>query len=85
LTYGKYHYDEQTAFAEGWCLSERDDGFWEIQRLDECEARSSSLDGDGLPPFITDAEALAYVRRMAIAGSRLHAEAMRLNGRRWNT
>lgn len=75
------HYDEQTARAEGWVLSERDDGRWEIQRYDECTARSDSLLGDGLPPFEHDGEAMAYVIRMAGAGSRLHIEALSLDGK----
>lgn len=62
--------------AEGWLLSERDDGRMEIQRYDDCIARSDSLEGDGLPPFDTDGEAEAYVRRMAAAGSAMHTAAI---------
>ncbi len=77
------HYDEPTAMAEGWLLSQRADGLWEIQRYDDATSRSDSLRGDGLPPFTTDDDAEAYVREMAEAGSRMHAEALKINGTRW--
>lgn len=76
------HYDEQTAMSEGWLLSARDDGRYQIQRYDDCTARSDSLRGDGLPPFTSDDEAAAYVVDMAMAGSMLHVEALAMEGRR---
>jgi hypothetical protein len=61
--------------AEGWWLSERSDGFYEIQRFDE----------DPTERFSCDAEAAAHVRRCASAGSVLHIEALLRNGNRWQT
>ena len=63
-------YNDAKAREEGWVLSERDDGTWEIQKDD-----SSS-------PFRNDTAAYTYVAAMAKNGSDFHKEAMNLHGRR---
>jgi hypothetical protein len=63
-------YDDQRARKEGWVLSERDDGIYEIQRLD-CAMQ-----------FKLDCGALAYVRCKANAGSSMHKAAIALHGTR---
>lgn len=60
----------EAAEAEGWWLSTRDDGFYEIQRFDE----------DRLARFDNDTDALAWVKRQASGGSALHQLALRLDG-----
>jgi hypothetical protein len=59
--------------AEGWWLSERADGFYQIQKFDEDPAQRFSNDG----------EAHAHVRRCAAAGSILHIDALLRDGRHW--
>jgi hypothetical protein len=78
------HYDEPTAFAEGWLLSERDDGVYEIQKRDNGGDRYDLRCGL-LDPFKTDAEAIDHVAHWAAAGSKMHAEALALNGKRWTS
>lgn len=58
------------AQSEGWCLSERDDGFYELQRLDD-----SAI-------FDTDKAAVAYVTTRARQGSAVHQRALRLDGQK---
>ena len=75
-------YNDAQARHEGWVLSERDDGMYEIQRYDALpgwryDRRYQQLE----PPFKTDDEAESYVR--ACSHSPMHVEAARLNGTRW--
>lgn len=56
------------AHAEGWCLSERSDGFYEIQKRDETDH------------FANDQKALDYVRMRARNGGLVHQRALRLDG-----
>jgi hypothetical protein len=56
------------AAAEGWCLSERDDGMFEIQRDDEAET------------FAGDFSAYVFVRRLAEQGSYAHRLAIQWHG-----
>jgi hypothetical protein len=58
------------AVVEGWWLSTRDDGYYEIQRLDEDPAQR----------FESDEQAHKYVRAQAEAGSLIHLTALRLHG-----
>lgn len=58
------------AEAEGWWLSERDDGFLEIQRFDE----------DPEERFKDDRAAVDHVAARGKAGSYLHQLAMHLDG-----
>jgi hypothetical protein len=68
--------------AEGWWLSERDDGRYEIQRFNE----------DPVAHFASDNDAYQHVCRCAQAGGILHIEALARhgkpylsNGRLWKT
>lgn len=61
---------EKIARAEGWCLSERDDGLYQIQKLDDVGV------------FETDDAALDYVRMRARQGGFVHQRALRLDGTR---
>ena len=61
----EYH---QHAESEGWWLSERDDGYLEIQAHDESGR------------FMSDEAAREYVADRARAGSYLHQLAMHLDG-----
>lgn len=75
-------YNEKQAMREGWLLSSRDDGFYEIQKYDDMvhwryDHRFQQLE----PPFKTDDEALAYVK--SVQFSLMHAEAAALHGKRW--
>lgn len=73
------HYDDNMARHEGWVLSERDDGRWEIQRYDELPCwRYDRTFSQLEPPFKNDDEAEAYVRRQQF--SPMHSEAARLHG-----
>jgi hypothetical protein len=65
-------YDDKQARKEGWVLSERDDGFYEIQRYDSGPRRRFKL----------DCGALAYVRAKATAGRPMHKAALALHGTR---
>jgi len=58
------------AEAEGWCLSERDDGTWQIQK------------SDAVDRFMTDDEAVAYVTLRARQNGIVHQKALRLDGQR---
>lgn len=62
-------YHEQLAMYEGWLLSERSDGIWEIQKYDE-----DPLDLRG-----SDEAARSYVSARS-SGSKMHAEALALHG-----
>jgi hypothetical protein len=64
--------EHAAAEAEGWWLSERDDGFYEIQRFDEDPQRR----------FYSDWEAHHHVTQRANEGSRLHVRALALNGKK---
>ncbi len=66
-------YNNEQAQAEGWVLSQRDDGFYEIQRYDD----------DPGSTFPDDDEALTYVKNRAKDGSLMHAEAAALHGQPW--
>jgi hypothetical protein len=61
----------EQATREGWCLSERSDGYLEIQRCDD----------DGR--FATDQDAVDYVAAQARAGNYPHQLAMHLDGTRY--
>lgn len=58
---------DRIAQAEGWCLSERSDGYYEIQKC------------DGSARFDTDQKALEYVRERARKGGFVHQRALRLD------
>jgi len=75
------HYKDHQARYEGWVLSQRDDGLYEIQRYDDAVWRYDRNFSQLMPPFKTDEEAEDYVRRQQI--SPMHAEAIQLNGTRW--
>jgi hypothetical protein len=60
----------KAAEAEGWWLSQRSDGYLEIQRWDE----------DPAAHFKTDGEALSHVETKARAGSYMHQLALHLDG-----
>lgn len=64
----------ELSWQEGWTLSGRDDGCWEIQKLDEPD--------EGVREFTSDSEALAFVTEKALAGSALHMLALFLDGRK---
>jgi hypothetical protein len=61
------------AEAEGWWLSRRDDGYFEIQTFDEDERHR----------FSSDDTARAYVAERALNGSYLHQMAMHFDGTLW--
>ena len=75
------HYVDGVARHEGWVLSQRDDGLWEIQKYDDGRWRYDRNFSQLEPPFKPDEEAENYVRRQQF--SPMHAEAARLNGTRW--
>lgn len=60
------------AEKEGWWMSERSDGYWEIQKYDESDV------------FINDGEACQYVGARARAGSVMHQLALQLDGTKVN-
>jgi len=64
--------EANTTIGEGWVLSERADGFYEIQRLD----------GDPLSRFVSDIAAFAYVRARANEQSPPHMDAIAKHGSR---
>lgn len=68
IPYGWCETDRATAKAEGWWLSERADGFLEIQKLDEREQ------------FESDVAAQAFVR---VRGGTTHVRAWLLHATRW--
>lgn len=74
-------YREKTARHEGWILSLRDDGRYEIQRFDEGSWRYDPRYSQLQPPFRSDDEAQAFVARCALF-SPMHHEALKLNGQR---
>src|SRR5690348_6833501 len=43
VSYGWTAADADNAREDGWCLSERSDGFLEIQKLDECSRFESDV------------------------------------------
>lgn len=57
------------AAAEGWNMFSHDNGLFQLQRVDE----AGILQGD--------TEALAYVVKKALAGSKMHLLALYLDGR----
>lgn len=61
--------DDETAWREGWCISNASDGVLEIQRIDEPEDESA-------PKFNGDAAALIHVYSLALRGSALHRRAI---------
>lgn len=65
--------DHDRAISEGWVLSERDDGHWEIQRLDD----------DPELRFDTDADALDWVIKKKVQTSDpFYARAIALDGKK---
>lgn len=72
-------YREEAARHEGWVLSLRDDGRYEIQRFDEGRWRYDPRYSQLEPPFRSDDEAQAFVARRA-QFSPMHHEALKLNG-----
>lgn len=75
-------YDQHEATREGWLLSQRDDGFWEVQKYDNLKGwRYDRSFQQHMPPFETDDEALAYVQRQSF--SLMHAEAAALHDQPW--
>jgi len=71
IAYSEFTKEMHTlAASEGWCLSERSDGYLEIQRCDD----------DPQERFATDLEAVDHVSRKAREGSYPHQLAMHLDG-----
>jgi hypothetical protein len=62
---------EINARAHGWCLSERDDGYLEIQKNDEDDI------------FPNDHAALDYVRKLASKGDEAAQAALQLDGTKY--
>lgn len=60
------------AESEGWWMSQRDDGYWEIQKYDESNV------------FETDDMARGYVVARARTGSVMHQLALQLDGTKIN-
>jgi len=74
-------YDQEVANEEGWCLSVRDRKVFEIQYLLDFEAEG----GDPKMALGTDDyTVMTSVTARALQGSRPHALALYLNGRRVN-
>jgi hypothetical protein len=68
------YYSEAQAMNEGWLLSSRDDGFWQIQKYDD----------DDKSRFPDDDTARLNVEVWALVGAQpIHVEAVRLHGKRW--
>ena len=64
--------DEKQMYDEGWCVSNTNLGFYEIQRIDELEK------------FDSDAAAIAHIYWMAGTGSVLHKKAIEFTLREGN-
>jgi len=76
------HYNEQAAMKEGWLLSSRDDGYWEIQCYDDLPGMRYDRQFQQLmPAFESDADAVTYVKYQQF--SPMHAEAAMLHGKKW--
>ena len=69
-------FDNTQAFREGWGLFMCDDGLLRVQRLDDPQ----SVNLDGAPVFGSDDEAIIWVAKQGLAGSRYHARACALHG-----
>lgn len=64
--------EHQEAFSEGWCLSERSNGKYEIQRCDELEFWSNDI-----------GPVLHCVAKALYEGSHTHHLALCLHGTKW--
>jgi hypothetical protein len=68
--------DHRRAVREGWVLSERDDGFYEVQKYDE----------DPQERFANDDDAYEFVSSKARdEGSYMHQKALHLHDLPWRT
>lgn len=63
--------EEADMWREGWGLWALDDGLSEIQKFDE----------DPKQRFISDEDAIKFVRAKALTGSKMHLEAVALHHR----
>jgi hypothetical protein len=69
-------FDNTQAFREGWGLFMCDDGLLRVQRLDD--PQSANL--EDAPVFGSDDDAMIWVAKQGLAGSRYHARACALHG-----
>jgi hypothetical protein len=66
--------DENLSVRDGWCLSIRDDGYYQIQCLDY----EATVSNRSRRRFFTDFQAYCYVKEKA--DSEFYAKALRLHG-----
>ncbi len=71
------------ASLEGWNLFDNSDYGLEIERIDDMFVPCP--DGDGEPLFVSDDDAIAFVRQKAAEGSAMHTLAIAIHDERQGT